>query len=108
MLGLDPCIQEEADSRIMLHLKDIVMEGNSNVSIRTVDTDVVELVIKAVVCLGIIKLWVGFGVCKSFCLVATHETIDALVTQRCMALFICSVPSLGVMCIFLRSKGGKQ
>ena len=41
MLDLAPCTQEEADSRIMLHLKDIVMEGNSKVSIRTVDTDVV-------------------------------------------------------------------
>ena len=42
-LGLAPCTQEEADSRIMLHLKDIVMEENSKVSIRTVDTDVVVL-----------------------------------------------------------------
>ena len=40
MLGHAPCTQEEADSRIMLDLKDIVMEGNSKVSIRTVDTDV--------------------------------------------------------------------
>ena len=29
VLGLAPCTPEEADSRIMLHLKDIVMEGNS-------------------------------------------------------------------------------
>ena len=48
MLGLAPCTQEEADSRIMLHLKDIVMEGNSRVSIHTVDTDGVVLAIKAV------------------------------------------------------------
>ena len=41
VLGLAPCAQEEADSRIMIHLKDIVMEGNPKVSIRTVDTDVV-------------------------------------------------------------------
>ena len=53
VLGLAPCTQEEANSRIMLHLKDIVMKGNSKVSIRTVDTDVVVLAIKAVECLGI-------------------------------------------------------
>ena len=29
VLGLAPCTPEEADSRIMLHLKDIVMERNS-------------------------------------------------------------------------------
>ena len=32
MLGLSPCEQEEADSRIMLHIKDIAMEGNSKLS----------------------------------------------------------------------------
>ena len=86
MLGLAPCTQEEADSRIMLHLKDIVMEGNSKVSIRTVDTDVVVLAIKAVECLGIPELWVAFGVGESFRLIATHEIANALGPQRCMAL----------------------
>ena len=57
VLGLTPCTQEEADSRIMLHLKDIVIEGNSKVSIRTVDTDVVVLAVKEVECFGITDLW---------------------------------------------------
>ena len=78
MLGLAPCTQGEADSRIMLHLKDIVMEGNSKVSIRTVDTDVLVLVIKAVECPGITELWVVFGVGESFCLIATNEIANAL------------------------------
>ena len=86
MLGLAPCTQEEADSRIMLHLKDIVMEGNSKVSICTVDTDVVVLAMKAVECLGIPELWVAFGVGESFHLIATHEIANALGPQRCMAL----------------------
>ena len=43
VLGLARCTQEEANSRITLHLKDIVMEGNSKASIRIVDTDVVVL-----------------------------------------------------------------
>ena len=64
VLGLTPCTQEEADSRIMLHLKDIVIEGNSKVSIRTVDTDVVVLAVKEVECFGITELWVAFGVAK--------------------------------------------
>ena len=75
VLGLAPCTQEDADSRIMIHLKDIVMEGNSKVSIRTVDTDVVVLAIKAVECLGITELWV-----------ATNEIGNALGPQQCMAL----------------------
>ena len=79
--GLAPCTQKEADSRIMLHLKDIVMEDNSKVSIRTVDTDVVVLAIKAVECLGITELWVAFGVGKSCRLIATNEIASALGPQ---------------------------
>ena len=62
------------------------MEGNSKVSIHTVDTDVVVLAIKAVEYLGITELWVAFGVGESFCLIATNEIANALCPQRCMAL----------------------
>ena len=81
VLGLAPCTQEQAYSRIMLHLKDIVMEGNSKGSIRTVDTDVIVLSIKAVECLGITELWVAFGVAESFRLTATNEIANALGPQ---------------------------
>ena len=50
-------------------------------SIRTVDTDVVVLTIKAVECLGITELWVAFGVGKSFYLIATNEIANALGPQ---------------------------
>ena len=86
VLGLAPCTQEDADSRIMIHLKDIVMEGISKVSIRTVDTDVVVLAIKAVECLGITELWVAFDVGECFQLIATNEIANALGPQQCMAL----------------------
>ena len=86
VLGLAPCTQEDADSRIMIHLKGIVMEGNSKVSIRTVDTDVVVLAIKAVECLGITELWVAFDVGECFQLIATNEIANALGPQQCMAL----------------------
>ena len=64
VLCLAPCTQKEADSRIMLHLKHFVMEGNSKVSIRTVDTDVVVLAIRAVECLGITELWLRLVLVK--------------------------------------------
>ena len=86
VLGLAPCTLEEADSGIMLHVKDIVVEVNSKVSIRTVDTNVVVLATKAVECLGITKLWVVFDVGESFCLITTKEIANALGSQRCMAL----------------------
>ena len=84
--GLAPCTHEEADTRIMLHLKDMVMEGNSKVLIRTVDTDVVVLAINAVEFLGIPELWIAFGVGTSFRFLAVHEMANALGPERCMAL----------------------
>ena len=43
--GLAPCTHEEADTRILLYLEDAVRHGNTRVSIRTVDTDVVVLAV---------------------------------------------------------------
>ena len=40
---LYPCNQEEADSRIFLHVEDAVKSGSSSITIRTNDTDVVVL-----------------------------------------------------------------
>ena len=75
MLGLAPCTQEEADSRIMLNLKDIVMKGNSKVSICTVDTDMVVLANQST------EVWVVFGVGESFRLIATTKIANALGSQ---------------------------
>ena len=38
---LAPCLQEEADTRLLLHVADAVQKGCKKVTIRTVDTDVV-------------------------------------------------------------------
>ena len=42
---LAPCSQEEADTRLFLHLADAVQKGSKKVTIRTVDTDVVVLAV---------------------------------------------------------------
>ena len=43
--GLQPCSHEEADTRILLHVKDAMNCGLSLVKIKTVDTDVVILAV---------------------------------------------------------------
>ena len=40
---LSPCTQEEADSRIMLHVADMVRNNMTRIQVRTVDTDVVVI-----------------------------------------------------------------
>ena len=83
---LAPCSHIEADTRIILHLEDVVKEGNTNVSIRTVDTDVVVLAVTSAQCLNNAEGWIGFGTGKCFCLIAAHEIARALGQDRCMAL----------------------
>lgn len=84
--GLAPCSHEEADTRIFLHLEDVVKAGYSKVVIRTVDTDVLVLAVKAVRCVDITELWVAFGVGDSFRYLAAHEIAQALSPNQCMAL----------------------
>ena len=49
---ISPCNHEEADTRIFLHVKDMVGSGHSSIKIRTVDTDVVILA------LAFFRIWV--------------------------------------------------
>jgi len=59
--GLSPCSHEEADTRILIHVEDAVKQGNTKVTIRTVDTDVVVLAVTSAQHLNIPGLWVAFG-----------------------------------------------
>ena len=61
-----PCTHEEADTRILLHLADAVKEGYPKVSIRTVDTDVLVLAVKAAQCFNLTELWMTLGLGRIF------------------------------------------
>jgi hypothetical protein len=43
--GLQPCSHEEADTRMLIHVKDAMNCGFKSVMIRTVDTDVIVLAV---------------------------------------------------------------
>ena len=62
--NIAPCNHEEADSRIMVHVSDAVMQGFHKILVRTVDTDVVVLAVAVVQQLAQrqqIELWIWFG-----------------------------------------------
>ena len=42
---LAPCDHEEGDTRVLLHLKHVVLEGHKKAFIRTVDTDLVVIAV---------------------------------------------------------------
>ena len=56
MSPLEPCTQEEADTRIMLHLKHAADQGLWIAFVRTVDTDVVMLATHLIPKLGLDEL----------------------------------------------------
>ena len=83
--GLAPCTHEEADTRILLHLEDVVKQGYNKVSIPTVDTGVVVLAVASAQRLNITELWIAFGAGKNFRYLPAHEMADALGPDRCVA-----------------------
>ena len=65
--GLQPCSREEADIRILLHVKDAMNSGYKDAIIRAVDTDVVVLAVAYFQDLeNIGNLWIAFGTGKDF------------------------------------------
>ena len=84
-----PCNHEEADSRIMVHVGDAVMQGFHKILVRTVDTDVVVLAVSVVQQLAQtdqIELWIAFGCGKDFRHIPAHQICASLGPQRSLAL----------------------
>ena len=83
---LAPCSQEEADTRLLLHVTDAVQKGCRKVTIRTVDTDVVVLAVASFSKIAPGELWVAFGVKSSFRYIAIHEMVATMTPTQCLTL----------------------
>ena len=68
-----PCNHQEADTRMILHLKHASTNGHEKAMIRTVDTDVIVLATSAFHDLGLSELWVSFGTKKNHRYIAIHD-----------------------------------
>jgi len=72
--SISPCTAEEADGRLLLHAKHAAENGCSNVTVRTVDSDVVVIATYAYRHIaGMKRLWIDFGVGKSRKLIPVHD-----------------------------------
>lgn len=73
--NVSPCTYEEADTRMFVHAKDSVLNGNKVLMIKANDTDVIVI---AVSCfpslkeLGLAKLWIAFGQGRSLKWIPIH------------------------------------
>ena len=83
---LQPCSQEEADTRLMLHLKHAADCSHNVAYMRTVDTDVVVLGVHFFPKTSLRELWIGFGSGKSYKDIPVHDICDALGQARCEAM----------------------
>lgn len=86
--GLDPlpdCTHEEADTRIFVHLDHAVKDGHTDITIRTVDSDVVIIAILVAAQLPV-RLWIAFGKGEHFRYLAAHECALALGRDKSLAL----------------------
>ncbi|CAC5390623.1 unnamed protein product [Mytilus coruscus] len=73
---LSPFTDGTADTRMMLHVYDAI-EVSKRVLLRTVDTDVVVIVI-SVVHANVNEFWIDFGVGKNFRYLAVHDIAKSL------------------------------
>ncbi len=71
------CDHEEADTRLLVHLQDALLNDCTNCLVRTVDTDVVVLIGKfhhLITLCQEVSIWVAFGTGKNF----TYHHINAI------------------------------
>ena len=87
--GVQPCSHEEADTRMLLHVKDPMNCGFTLVMIRTVDTDVVVLAVARFQGLpNIEQLWIAFGTGNDFRYIPIHEIASALRHQMAKGVLL--------------------
>src|SRR5277367_1054120 len=80
---------EEADGRIMLHVKDSVVHGAKKILIRSTDTDVVVLAVSffhTLERLGLEELWVLYGSSQNRQFIAVHSIALVMGEGRTVAL----------------------
>ena len=84
--NLQPCSQEEADTRLLLHVRDIASSGLRKIMIIASDTDVVVIALYIFHSLFIEELWIEFGAGKHRRWLPIHRYAALLGEEICRAL----------------------
>ena len=84
------CDHDEADTRMCIHLKDALEKGARNILIRTVDTDVVVILVGLFFTLlteyPSCEVWVAFGMGKSYQKIRINSLYHKLGKDKSIAL----------------------
>lgn len=84
--NISPCQQEEADTRMLLHVANASLTGHDKIMIRTVDTDVVVLSTALFANLVLEELWIAFGSGKNFKHIPVREIASILTPEKSLSL----------------------
>jgi len=84
--SLQPCLHEEADTRLVLHAANAAKAGYKKIAIRTVDTDVLVIAISTWQEMQCEELWLAFGTGKKYRYIAVHELANCLGPEKSKAL----------------------
>ena len=84
--NLTPCSQEEADTRLILHAADAVVQGKRRVSVCTVDTDVVVLAATFFSQAKPDEMWIAFSTGKNYRFIPIDDIISSLTPKTCFSL----------------------
>ena len=83
---INVCHQEEADTRLLLHVSDCVQNGNKRLLLRTVDTYVIVIAVAMSQHMNYPKLWIAFGMGKTFSYIPIHGLAESLGPSKSRAL----------------------
>ena len=88
--SMELCNHEEADTRLIVHLQDAILNGSHKLLVRTVDTDVVVIVIGKFChfksfCQDV-NIWIAFGVGKHFSYIHIDAVYEDLGREKLLAL----------------------
>lgn len=89
LTNLAPCSQDEADTRLLLHVAGAVQKGSKKVTICTVDTDVVVVAASSFSKINPDELWVALGTGSRFRYIAIHELVVTMNPRQCFTLPVC-------------------
>ena len=84
--NLAPCNQEEADTRIFLHVLDASKKGYKKISVVANDTNVVVIAICMFPHLELEELWVEYGTGTNKKWLPIHTFVSLLGSERCRAI----------------------
>lgn len=84
--GYATCDHEEADTRMILHARQAVESGHTNIMLRSSDTDVLVLAVAHFKQVGAEEFWIATGTGKHYRYIPVHEVYQSLGPSRSAGL----------------------